>query len=36
MKTKAEAFKEFDDKKEFYYWCSMYDDTKHIKQKGDK
>ena len=53
MKTKDEAFKEFDDnfkedfydewkslsdkdyQREFYYWCSMYDDTKHIKQKGD-
>ncbi len=20
----------------FYEWCSLYDDTKHIKQKGDK
>jgi|TARA_R110002012_G_scaffold320648_2_gene544858 hypothetical protein len=53
MKTKAEAFKEFDDnfkedfydewkslsdkdyQKEFYYWCSMYDDTKHIKKRGN-
>ena len=22
-----------DYQKEFYYWCSMYDDTKHIKRK---
>ena len=24
-----------DYEKEFYYWCSMYDDTKHIKQRGN-
>ena len=24
-----------DYEKEFFYWCSMYDDTKHIKQRGN-
>ena len=22
--------------KNFFEWCSMYDDTKHLKQKGNK
>ena len=26
----------FDCDPDFYEWCSLYDDTKHIKQKGDK
>ena len=22
--------------KNFFEWCSMYDDTKHLKQRGNK
>ena len=27
------SLSEEDYQKEFYYWCSLCDDTKHIKQK---